>query len=102
MFLSVKRKIFEYDDFFPMRRVRFGDSLLNGPNRPEVILRTLYGDYMRFPSDVMAHRHANWENKVLDTCRRISRTSEQILLRRAEASRGPRLGARLHGRLPFR
>ena len=53
----IDRKIFEYGDFFPLKDVRFGPLLLPGPNDPEKILSSLYGDYMSFPSNVMDRPH---------------------------------------------
>ncbi|WP_242602093.1 LicD family protein [Legionella yabuuchiae] len=47
-----------YEDIYPLKRANFEDNQFNIPNRSEVILQQLYGDYMSLPpqaSRVMKH-----------------------------------------------
>ena len=58
-----KRKLFDYGDFFPERDMKFNGLMLPAPNRPEVIMDRLYGNVMLFPSNLLVHRHAAWDEE---------------------------------------
>ena len=57
----VNRNLVEEDDIFPLKRAFFEGCQFNIPNRAEVILKQLYGDYMSLPSQdarIMKHCQA--------------------------------------------
>ncbi len=58
-----KRKLFEYEDFFPEKDMKFNGLMLPAPNHPEVVMERLYGDVMLFPKNLLVHRHAAWDDE---------------------------------------
>ncbi|MBR4227450.1 MAG: LicD family protein [Candidatus Methanomethylophilaceae archaeon] len=58
-----KRKLFDYEDFFPERDMKFNGLVLPAPNHPEVIMDRLYGNVMLFPKNLLVHRHAAWDDE---------------------------------------
>ena len=46
---SYKCKYFEPDEVFPLKKYRFEDTEFYGPAKAEVILRSIYGDFMQLP-----------------------------------------------------
>lgn len=60
-----KRHIFyNKSALLPIRRMKFGDIELNGPNNPDEILKTVYGNnYMDFPHTGVEH-HGNSNGKI--------------------------------------
>lgn len=54
----VNRNLVEHDDIFPLKRTAFEGCQFNIPNRAEVILEQLYGDYMQLPpQDARTMKH---------------------------------------------
>ena len=54
---GIDKRIFDYEDFFPLRDMKFGPLTIPGPNNPEKVLEHLYGSYMSFPSNMLNHVH---------------------------------------------
>ena len=49
MITSYKCKFLEIGDVFPLKKYRFEDTEFFGPAKAEIILRNIYGDFMKFP-----------------------------------------------------
>lgn len=49
IFALMKCKYFKPDEVFPLKRYRFEDTEFLGPAKAEVILRNIYGDFMKLP-----------------------------------------------------
>ncbi len=47
----------EIEDFFPLKRFKFEDIELLGPNNPDKILTLYYGDYMTPPPEMARNAH---------------------------------------------
>jgi len=57
-FDCVNRNIVSHEEIYPLKRAVFEGIWVNIPNKPEVILTQLYGDYMQLPPEkdrVMKH-----------------------------------------------
>ena len=54
-----KNKVYDYENIFPIKKIEFEGNLLSAPNMPEVVLKSIYGDYMRLPKDCYP-RHSNY------------------------------------------
>lgn len=55
---------YDKNDLLPIRRMKFGSTELNGPNNPDAILNTIYGNnYMGFPHVGVEH-HGNSDGKI--------------------------------------
>lgn len=48
--------IVDTDKMFPLKKVKFGDIMVNVPNDPDYYLRKVFGDYLSIPKSV--HRHS--------------------------------------------
>lgn len=55
----VERKM-ELDDVFPLKKIEFADSCFWGPNKPDNLLRSFYGNYMELPP--MEHRIPHYDS----------------------------------------
>ncbi len=89
----IDRKIFDYGDFFPLKDVRFGPLLLPGPNNPEKILASLYGDYMSFPSNIMDRAHFELDGETSENIKKGIRAIRKVKKSIDEGRFGPN-GAR--------
>ncbi len=49
--IYINRMYYEIDDFFPLKKYKFGDVEFWGPNKGEEILTKCYGDYMTLPPE---------------------------------------------------
>ena len=58
--------------------MEFGSLVLPGPNNGEKILQALYGNFMRFPPNLLKRRHADWNE--------FEKEEVEELLRRLENS----------------
>lgn len=50
-------EMFSYDTYFPLKEYPFEDIKVMGPNKPEIILKKLYGDYKQFPPESERCKH---------------------------------------------
>lgn len=48
--------IVDTDKMFPLKKVKFGDIMVNVPNDPDYYLKKVFGDYLAVPKSV--HRHS--------------------------------------------
>jgi lipopolysaccharide cholinephosphotransferase len=57
-----KPLIIDCDWVFPLKEMEYEGEMLSVPNKPELILQEMYGNYMDFPSDF--HRHESITQKI--------------------------------------
>ena len=48
---SWKNKVYDWETLFPLKRILFEDREFYAPNKPEDVLRSIYGNYMALPKD---------------------------------------------------
>ena len=48
---SHKNKVFNWDEIFPLRKIKFENTELFAPNNPHEVLKREFGDYMKIPKD---------------------------------------------------
>ncbi len=53
-----KRKVFDYETVFPLRKVIFEGYLFNAPKCSDEYLRNIYGDFMSLPKDIYPRHSA--------------------------------------------
>lgn len=59
-----KHVFYDRSDLLPIRRMKFGSIELNGPNNPDAVLKTIYGNnYMCFPRTGVEH-HISSDGKI--------------------------------------
>lgn len=51
------KELFSYDTYFPLKEYSFEDMKLLGPNKPETVLKQLYGDYQKLPPENERYKH---------------------------------------------
>ncbi len=56
-----KNKVYDWDSLFPLKRIVFEGKYFYAPNKPEVVLKSIYGDYMKMPKDPYP-RHSKYLN----------------------------------------
>lgn len=56
-----KNKVFDYDMIFPLQRKNFEGKEIYSPNKPEEILKRIYGNFMSIPKDSYP-RHSNYKD----------------------------------------
>lgn len=56
---SHKNKVFDWDTIFPLKKIKFEDCEFYAPIKPEKVLETLFGDYMKIPKDSYP-RHSDY------------------------------------------
>lgn len=54
-----KNKVIDWDMIFPLKNIKFEDSEFLAPNKPEKVLETLFGNYMKLSKDSYP-RHSNY------------------------------------------
>ena len=52
--------IYDYEQIFPLKKIRFEDYEFYCQNKPESVVTNIYGDYMKFPKSICPH-HTNKE-----------------------------------------
>ncbi|MBR4227446.1 MAG: LicD family protein [Candidatus Methanomethylophilaceae archaeon] len=57
------RRLFDLEVFFPERMMDFNGIVLPAPNHPWVVVDRLYGNVMRMPKDLLAHKHSEWNDE---------------------------------------
>ena len=57
-----KKRVFEYDWIFPLRRIQFEDIEVNAPNDFDTVLRFFYGEWLNLPDDMHTHFTTSQEN----------------------------------------
>lgn len=68
---SHKNKVFDWDEIFPLKKIKFENIELFAPNNPEKVLKRLFGNYMQIPKDSYP-RHSGYnciepnERKILE------------------------------------
>ena len=56
-----KRKVFNWDYIFPIRKISFENIEFSAPNNPDMVLKTIYGNYSAIPKDSYP-RHSSYIN----------------------------------------
>ena len=46
-----KNKVYDWDMLFPLKRISFEGKEFYAPNKPEEVLKSIFGDYMKMPKD---------------------------------------------------
>lgn len=62
-------KMIEIDSIFPLKEYKFENTKFWGPSRPDILLKTAYGDYMKIPDFNNRKPHYEWvkfKNKESD------------------------------------
>ena len=54
-----KNKVIDFENIFPLKKIKFENSEFLAPNNPEKVLKTLFGDYMKIPKDSYP-RHSSY------------------------------------------
>lgn len=52
--------VFRTEHLFPLKKIKFEDDEFWAPNKPEEILKTMYGDYMKLPPENERLYHARF------------------------------------------
>ena len=58
---SHKRKVFDFEQIFPLQKITFENTEFYAPNKPKEVLEILFGDYMKIPKDSYP-RHSNYND----------------------------------------
>ncbi len=62
----LNRKIsFAYDDIFPTKRIRVGETTCMAPRKTMQRLKAFYGNIYKLPNDMVSHRHVHLTNKQI-------------------------------------
>lgn len=70
---ACRRAVFDYDAFFPLRKLDYMGYKMPVPNNPEIILTNIYRDYMGWPSDSLGPHGDITARKNIDTILEVYR-----------------------------
>ena len=56
---SWKNKVYDWENFFPLKEILFENKKFLAPNMPEKVLESIYGDYMKIPKNSYP-RHSSY------------------------------------------
>lgn len=62
-FRYYRKGVYDVNDFFPLRKVKFDDLICTIPKNAEKILEMKYGDIYTLPKDILGHRHFDIGNE---------------------------------------
>lgn len=69
---------YQWEDIFPLKRVKYEEIELNIPNNAQKILTEFYGDYMKFPNRFETEALQYWDSKVPSNATEIINKLEKI------------------------
>lgn len=56
--------VFDYEDIFPLKKVKYEDGEFPVPNRAELVLKKTFGNYMEIPQKDCYPRHTNTDEQI--------------------------------------
>ena len=56
---SWKNKFYDWENIFPLKEILFEDKIFFAPNMTDVVLKSIYGDYMKIPKNSYP-RHSSY------------------------------------------
>ncbi len=56
--------VFDYEDIFPLKKVKYEDGEFPVPNRAELVLKKTFGNYMEIPQKDCYPRHTNTDEAL--------------------------------------
>ena len=65
-----KNKVYDWETLFPLKNILFEGIEVSAPNKPDAVLRSIYGDYMKIPKDSYP-RHSGFMDMDEKECRQL-------------------------------